>query len=335
MADGPELPEIKDGPNEDVEIEITEDDLGENLADFDEQDADKPEPETDSEESAEEDEPEPEPEPRKKRSENRIQELARRAQEAERRAQEAEERLKQEADLRRQSDAAMMSHYEQRLQRDFQTVQAQLKEAISVGDVDQQIELQGKMMQLQTDVQSVEAWKAQNANVNVDPEAPEAPRRQPDPAPTPQLEPRTASWIQENTWFQPQSPDFDPEMHEEATAYAQRLERKLRREGRADEIGGDDYFAEIDQFIQTEFYSAPKKATPRMASDNSVAPVSRTNQPGVPAKQSKTVRLSADQRRMAVQLAESGAIRKPNGGRMTPAEAEKHYAVFLMKQNRR
>jgi len=79
--------------------------------------------------------------------------------------------------------------------------------------------------------------------------------------------------------------------------------------------------------------STPSRRTPPMSRESNVAPVQRnsSNQQG---KASKTIRLSSDQRRMAHQLAQSGAIRNQKGGRMTDLEAEKYYAVHMMKQNK-
>jgi hypothetical protein len=128
-------------------------------------------------------------------------------------------------------------------------------------------------------------------------------------------------------------------MHEEATLYARRIERRYRSEGRDNEIGGVDYFTEIDRHMRKEFpdafssVSTPSKKAPPMARDSNVAPVQRSA-PGQPNKNSKSIRLSADQRRMAHQLAQSGAIRNAKGGRMTDLEAEKYYAVHMMKQNK-
>jgi hypothetical protein len=79
--------------------------------------------------------------------------------------------------------------------------------------------------------------------------------------------------------------------------------------------------------------SAPSKKAPQMSRDSNVAPVQRTA-PGQPAKSSKTVRLTADQRRMAHQMAQSGAFRKQGGGRMSDLEAEKYYAIHMMKQGK-
>lgn len=335
-----ELPLTDEGPTEDVEIEITEDDLGESLADYEgiaeeaeaeEESEAEPEAEAVEEEVAEEEAPK-----RKRSPDKRIAELARKAADAERRAQEAEARVQQAEQMRQQSDMAMMTHYEQRLHGQAQGVKQQLIDAHSIGDSERIVELQGEFYKLQADINSIESWKAQQ-ELN-QPQPKQAVQQQPEAPAAPTLEPRTANWIQKNSWFQPQSEDFDPEMHEEATLYARRVERRYRSEGRDNEIGGVDYFTEIDRHMHQEFpdaftqRSVPNKKVPPMSRESNVAPVQHSAAPGQPQKNSKTIRLSADQRRMAHQLAQSGAIKKANGGRMNEVEAEKHYALYLMKQ---
>jgi hypothetical protein len=329
----PELPITEEGPTEDVDIEISEEDLGESLEDYEEEPAEEPD-EEDSEE--EEEEPEEEEAPKRKRSpDKRIAELARKAADAERRAQDAESRLQNEAQMRQQSDFAMMTHYKNNLINEAGAVKQKLVDAHSMGDSEQIIELQGIYYKLQNDLAGVENWEAEQKV-----STPEVQKQaQPKAEPQTTLEPRTAGWIQKNEWFQPQSPEFDPEMHEEATLYARRIERRYRSEGRDDEIGGVDYFTEIDRHMRKEYpdafsaVSTPSKRTPPMSRDSNVAPVQRSA-PNQQGKTSKTIRLSSDQRRMAHQLAQSGAIRNQKGGRMTDLEAEKYYAIHMMKQNK-
>lgn len=341
-----DLPITDDGPVEDVDIEITEEDLGESLADYGdaddgEQQSDDQQPAgDDAQAEADEEQPEEAEEeaPKRKRSpDKRIAELARKAAEAERRAQEMEARLQQAEAMRQQSDMAMMTHYEQRIRGQAEGLKQQLIDAYSINDSERIVELQGDLYKLQSDLANIENWKAQQELNKPEPAKAAAQERRPA---QPTLEPRTAEWVTRNTWFQPQSQDFDPEMHEEATIYARRIERRYRAEGREDEIGGVEYFTEIDRHMQQEFPDAfservvASKKVPPMSRDSNVTPVQRSAAPGQPQKNSKTIRLTADQRRMAHQLAQSGAIRKPNGGRMTDVEAEKHYAVYLMKQSK-
>ena len=337
----PELPITEEGPTEDIDIEITEDDLGESLQDYETEESEEEEPDEEQpeEEAAEEEEPEEEEEeeaPKRKRSpDKRIAELARKAADAERRAQDAESRLQNEAQMRQQSDFAMMTHYKNNLINEAGAVKQKLIDAHSMGDSEQVIELQSVYYKLQNDLTGVENWEAEQKV-----SAPEVQKQvQPRPEPQTTLEPRTAGWIQKNDWFQPQSPEFDPEMHEEATLYARRVERRYRSEGRDDEIGGVDYFTEIDRHMRKEYpdafstVSTPSKRTPPMSRDSNVAPVQR-NAPNQQGKNSTTVRLTADQRRMAHQLAQSGAIRNPDGSRMTPIQGERHYAVQVKKQSK-
>jgi hypothetical protein len=331
----PELPITEEGPTEDIDIEITEDDLGESLADYEQEEADE-QPEVEELEVEEvEEEPEEEAPKRKRSPDKRIAELSRKAADAERRAQEAESRLENEAQMRQQSDFAMMSHYKNNLINEASSVKQRLMDAHSMGDSEQIVELQSIYYKLQNDLSGVENWEAEQKVTTPAVQKQAQPKAQPQPS----LEPRTAGWIQKNEWFQPQSAEFDPEMHEEATLYARRIERRYRSEGRDDEIGGVDYFTEIDRHMRKEYpdafstVSTPSKRTPPMSRDSNVAPVQRSA-PNQRGKMAKTIRLTADQRGMAHQLAQSGAIRSPKGGRMTNLEAEKYYAIHMMKQNK-
>jgi hypothetical protein len=335
-----ELPYTDDGPTEDVEIEITEDDLGESLEDYEQQEEPEEEQPEEPEEVAEQEEPEEEEAPKRRRSpEKRISELARKAADAERRAQDLEARLVKEAQLREQSEQAMMTHYRSNLSATAVDLKQKLAEARSMMDNERIDDLQYQFNKTMNDLEAVTNWEREQQNKA----ARAAPAEQAAPADAQRqqisLEPRTAGWIQKNTWFQPKSEDFDPEMHEEATLYARRVERRFRSEGRDDEIGSVDYFTEIDRHMRREFpdafsaQSAPNKKAPPMSRDSNVAPVQRTA-PGQPAKSSKTVRLTADQRRMAHQMAQSGAFRKQGGGRMSDLEAEKYYAIHMMKQGK-
>lgn len=361
--DGPEeldLPLFEEGPTDSVELELDDDDVGGNLADYLEEfeeegevaeDEEVSEEEDDSEDEPEEaeaeeddqvepeEEEEEEPRPRKRDAERRISELARRAQEAEQRAQEIEARLQQESALRQQSDLAMMTHYEQRLRGDANVVLGQIEEAISMGDGRKQAELQAQFNQLQNDLSGIDAWRK-----DAEAKMAEA-QRAPEPKPQTQqqqvtLEPRTRDWIEKNPWFQPQSEDFDAEMHEEATMFARRLERRFKADGRADEIGSSSYFKEIDKHMRAEFAdaipdrSAPKKATPKMKRENTVAPVVRSGGSDSPTKRTAKVSLSPAERQFARNMAASGAYKKPNGQRMSDAEAERYHAAFMLKQRK-
>ena len=331
-----ELPYTDDGPTEDVDIEITEEDLGESLEDYEQQEEPEEEQPEAPEEVAEQEEPEEEEEaPKRRRSpEKRISELARKAAEAEQRAQALEARLQKESQLREQSEQAMMTHYRNNLSVTAMDLKQKLSEARSMMDNEKIDDLQYQFNKTMNDLEAVTNWEREQQNKASRPVELAAP--QPSQQQQVTLEPRTAGWIQKNTWFQPKSEDFDPEMHEEATLYARRVERRFRAEGRDDEIGSVDYFTEIDRHMRREFPDAfaaqatPTKRAPPMSRDSNAAPVQRTA-PGQPPKKSTSIRLSADERRMAHQMAQSGAYRNPNGSRMNDLEAEKYHAIYILK----
>jgi hypothetical protein len=331
-----ELPYTDDGPTEDVDIEITEEDLGESLEDYEQQEEPEEEQPEAPEEVAEQEEPEEvEEAPKRRRSpEKRISELARKAAEAEQRAQALEARLQKESQLREQSEQAMMTHYRNNLSVTAMDLKQKLSEARSMMDNEKIDDLQYQFNKTMNDLEAVTNWEREQQNKASRPVEPAAP--QPSQQQQVTLEPRTASWIQKNTWFQPKSEDFDPEMHEEATLYARRVERRFRAEGRDDEIGSVDYFTEIDRHLRREFPDAfaaqatPTKRAPPMSRDSNAAPVQRTA-PGQPPRKSTSIRLSADERRMAHQMAQSGAYRNPNGSRMNDLEAEKYHAIYILK----
>ena len=339
MSNDPEMQDTsydEDGSNEAVEFEITEDDLGQRIEDDEEADEEESE---EPEEAAEQEEPEEEEPPRRRHTaDKRITELARKAADAERRAQEAEGRLLKESSLREQSEQAMMTHYRNNLSVTAMDLKQKLAEARSMMDNEKIDDLQYQFTKTMNDLEAVTNWEREQQK-----RVPHAAPQQQPPAQAPRaqvsLEPRTAGWIQKNSWFQPQSADFDSEMHEEATTYARRVERRFRSEDRAEEIGGVEYFTEIDRHMRREFpdafstQSTPSKKAPPMSRDSTVAPVQRSA-PGQSAKTSKMVRLSADQRQMARQMGQSGAYRNPNGSRMTDLEAEKYYAIHMNKSGK-
>ena len=333
MSDTLELPTVEENPVEDVDIELTEEELdGET----------PPEPEPGQEpETAADPDPEPEPEPKKKpRADNRVASALAKAEEAERRAAEALARAEEAERVRQQSDRAMMFHYEKRLETDVASLKRQLTEAKAVGDSEAEIEAMTKLTDVQAELRGVKSWLG--AEPAAEPERRAEPKPEPKPAadaaPQVTLEPRTASWIDQNDWFKPQSENFDSEMHEEATLYAKRLERRLKAAGKASDIGNDDYFAEIDRHMREEFPDAfddapPQKRTPPMKRDANAVPVTRSAQGGVTPNKN-VVRLTADERRLAHSLAANGAIKNKDGSRPSPEQAEKIYAIQRMKQSK-
>jgi hypothetical protein len=178
--------------------------------------------------------------------------------------------------------------------------------------------------------------------LQVAPRQAERPVERPAPAPAPveqprQVDPRTSDWVGRNTWFNPAAADYDPEMRTYAESVGTQINLRLARNGKQNEIGGPGYWMEIDRHMRTEFPDAfedvapTQRAVPPMSRDATVAPVNRGGAPAAGAPSSRTVRLTAEERSFAHQMARNGAFAKAGGGRLTDAEAERHYAAQKLK----
>jgi hypothetical protein len=137
-------------------------------------------------------------------------------------------------------------------------------------------------------------------------------------------------WINENSWFDRESPYYDPEMAEEAMSISSGLDRELKRSRRADLIGTPDYFDTISDAVREKFniqeeedeereeqYAEP----PREQQRQHVAPVSRSSgsySNTSPATSPRTVTLNAKEKEMALKM--------DYGTTMTAQEKIKKYA---------
>ncbi len=331
----------EEGEIEDADIILTEEDLG-----GDSIEALTPDAPVVAEEApvvAEEPPAAEDPAPRTPRAENRFQKLTAERDAERARADEATARAEEALAAKQQADTAMIAHWHGRLEVERDSITAQLKQAKVDGDTDTEIALQTRLNTVaQNLATTTEALReAPQARVV----EPPASARAPAPAPEQTqvtYQPTTAAWLERNSWFHPQSPDYDQEMGEEARLYAKRVERRFKAEGKPDAIGSAEYFKDIDTYIRQEFPDAFPTATPAapravppMSRDTTVAPVNRGGAPAAEAPaNSRTVRLSADERSFAHQMAANGAFRKGDGTRPTNAEAERLYAAQKLKTAR-
>lgn len=103
------------------------------------------------------------------------------------------------------------------------------------------------------------------------------------------------AWLNENPWFLPNSPYYDPEKSQELQAFTKVLDKKMAREGRQNEYFSKEYFDKINNYIDENFGSrnrVPYRDTNRSA----VSGVSRSSG----SSQSKEkVTLSEDEKEMA------------------------------------
>jgi hypothetical protein len=311
-----------ENPDEEIEFDIdaTEDSNEVEIEETADDEAPEAEPESDPEPQHEEAEEAPE-QPRRNRAKERIAELSRRAAEAEHRASEAERRARDYEERLSASNVAQVEQAEVALKSELAVARRELVEAKSLGDYEREAEATARMAKLSADLSNVEAYRA-NVTRQKPPERPQEPQQ-----PQARIEPRTAAWIESNSWFNPQSSDYDAEMAAEAQHYARKLEIRLQKEGRGKEIGSQEYFAVIDEHIRSEYSDMfddapvqPKRKMPNMTASKDVAPVGRQSAPVQPAaKKGNKVRLSGEQREMAERM-------RPD---LPPQQAWANYARYI------
>lgn len=183
------------------------------------------------------------------------------------------------------STQAAMVHYDSSVKLRLDRAKQVKALAIENGDVNAQVDADVEIGRIAAQMEQLEAYKSQES-VRERQQAPEQEQyRQQQRAPQAQLNEDTESWLADNTWFVPNSPDFDQDMHQEVQAYAESLDRKLRRTGQEDKIMTREYFDEINNYVQREFYEQEDTPPPqpsrnlnmKQASSRApVAPVGKT-----------------------------------------------------------
>lgn len=235
-------------------------------------------------------------------------------------------------------------HYgKQALERDLELAKRDLKNAKDSGDTEAESALTVKISGIQAQISRIPAPSPQPAQ-----EAREAPRqeRQAPPPPPPDVLPPVeapngqktpfGAWVESNTWFDQNSADFDPVLHETARDFADAYERQLVRLGRANEIGTPAYFKQISNYMYSQFPPEDQPAPqtrqpprmPPMTGQSPVAPASR----GVPqGRSNNVVNLSKDQEEYA--LIHYNNRKHPDGRPYSREDKLKAYALLLKNPN--
>lgn len=131
-----------------------------------------------------------------------------------------------------------------------------------------------------------------------------------------------AEWLDNNPWANPHSPDFDPELHQEADNYSIKLAKKYTLSGKKSEIGSAEFFDEISNYMQSCYEIEPSsqiekpqsKGRIQMKTETSsrVAPVTRNINAGESTTRKADIVLTPEQREMAHTL--RGFITDPRTG---------------------
>lgn len=225
----------------------------------------------------------------------RISQLTREkyeAQHATKVKEEEVEKLRSEVErlskLTEQSSQAAMAHYDDSVKLRMDQAELKLSKAIQEGDVSEQIKATSEIAKAQAQQENINSWKANQQYIkNQVPEPAFKPERvvpgRPYQATTqeveqPELTPEAHEWLNRNTWFHPQSEDFDNDLAREVQSYEALLYNKMLRAGQEDKILGKEYFDEIDRYIKHEIYGEPEVQPGRVLNmrqtRSPVAPVS-------------------------------------------------------------
>ena len=228
----------------------------------------------------------------------RIDKLTRKMREAERREQAAIEYAKKvQADIKtietkkKEADTSYVADISNRVTAQIDSAQSNLKNAISAGDVDQQVAYQREIASLTAEEDRVKREKARLEKLTEQKETPVNIPQQPQKAP-PQPSAKATAWADKNNWF-----GEDEVMTYAAYGIHQKL---LGEEGY--DANSDEYYEEIDKRIKKEFPHKFKDDTTEVQASTrqpvqTVASANRTTKTG-----RRTVKLTPSQVAIAKKL---------------------------------
>ena len=235
-----------------------------------------------------------------KKVQSRIDKLTKKAREAERREHAAVEYargVQQEAENMRQKaqalDSGYVAEFGDRVEAQMAQAKKELKDAMDLGDVEKQVDVQAKLGRLAIEEERAASHKAQRERLRqemeargVNPNQPRMPQQQPrQPAPPARPDPKAEEWAEKNTWFGDDEP---------MTLTSFSIHRKLVEEGF--DPKSDSYYNEIDVRMRETFphkFEQPVSPTQAVNSGNRMA---------APGKRKGTVRLTPSQVAIAKKL---------------------------------
>ena len=225
---------------------------------------------------------------------SRIDKLTKRLRESERREQAAiqfAQGVQSESQQIRQRanalDSGYVAEFGDRVDAQMTEAKNELKQAMDLGDVDKQVEVQAKLSRLAIEQERAASHKAQRERLaeemkarGVDPNRPQMPQQQMprQSAPPPPPDPKAQSWAEKNEWFGADEP---------MTLTSFSIHRKLMEEGF--DPSSDMYYNEVDKRMRDTF---PHKFNKQVSPTQSVA---SANRGGTVARRKGSVRLTPSQ----------------------------------------
>lgn len=267
-----------------------------------------------------------------------------------------------EAKANEASNVAMHS-YAAKAESDLREARAFHSAAIESGDPGKITEAAERLASAKSTMDDVESWKKSQKTAPAEPQRQPQPRQQPQNAQIPDLPPEIKSWMVENRYFDAvqrdsngdvvfdrsgrpvENPDYDDDMHIEATMFATKLERQIASGRLAYKVSSPEYFQAVEEHMRQQFpdyfgeeEQEQPKQQPRKASP--VAAPTRSMSSGGEAKSPTRFKLTGDQIRFVKKMVDNGGGPKYPQGHpqefkpMSFADAKVSYARRLMNTNK-
>lgn len=270
---------------------------------------------------------------------------------------QAQERwISEQQSLLEQNEQHKNAYYENNLQTREKSIINELKVAKEEGDIDKEITLSKELAKVTADQSTYGYYKSQlrkqnipdNYNENIYPQPTYGTDTRSQDYPNNNYEEPINeaydSWLDRNSWADPDSRDYSPRLREEATILANDLDEMLRYNGKAQFIGTEDYFKSIDSLMSerygvkgSEKDQEPEPEPRQMERQSySVAPVSRNGSSMADQyirKNPNNTRNHTSLTEEEYKIARNLQIKLPNGSYATGDEAVRRYAEAKMMKN--
>lgn len=210
----------------------------------------------------------------------------------------------------RNREAALI-HYDSTIQLKLEKAQEDKLRALEEGDSQKIIQADMALNKAAAEQESLRSWKNQEAYRRQQEEMysnRQAPRQVQNDSYEQEINEPTQRWLQRNTWFNPNSSDFDPDKAAAVQAFSQSLDVRLHRSGRTSDILSSAYFNKIDNYARQMDEEDYQESTPRgefsmnNQRSNFVAPVRQEGRMGNTSRQSEKIILTADEKDLARRL---------------------------------
>jgi hypothetical protein len=195
-----------------------------------------------------------------------------------------------------QSANIALNHYDNSANLRVDQAKQRLIAAEETGDVIAKADAIAEMAEAKAEAQRAREWKAQSS---LREQSYRDAAAAPAPTPAPIDERFGQAWVQNNSWYNPGSHDYQPLLAEPVRKYASQLDYQLHNSGQGHLIYSPQYFQEIESYAHNVGEGLLKNRGLNMQQgNNTVASVNR-NGAGAQGTGRISVRLTEDDKAMA------------------------------------